>query len=343
MHAEPTQVDSTESVDALSREALLARIQKLEKINRALSNRVERSLDWQGDSFVLFQAAIAMETKVNERTAALNKALEDLAASNRELQIAKNAAEQASEEMRKALEQEKELSELKTRFVSMASHEFRTPLATINSSAELLNRFYGTWPKDKIQKHLNRIESNVEHMTGLLEEVLILGKIDSGHMECHPQDLEAIGCITDLLEELRIGGLTQERFIDLDLPAEDVLLSSDPRLLRMAVTNLVSNAVKYSSTGSRIAISLRTDADTLYITVADQGIGIPSEDIPHLFEPFHRASNVDTRPGTGLGLTVLQRAVAMHRGRITVESEVNKGTTFTVALPRHCQIPASQP
>lgn len=324
--------------DTLSREELIARIQKLEKINRALTNRVERSLDWQGDSFVLFQAAIAMETKVNERTAALNQALADLAASNRELEIAKTAAEQANEEIRKALEQEKELSELKTRFVSMASHEFRTPLTTIHSSAELLNRYYGEWPREKVQKHLDRIESNVAHMTGLLEEVLMLGKIDSGHMECHPQELDAAGCMLDLLEELRMGGLFVHHDLELILPEGEIVMTSDPRLLRMAITNLVSNAVKYSPADTLIRIAITHTPEWLTMEVEDQGIGIPPEDIPHLFEPFHRAGNVDTRPGTGLGLTVLERAVSMHQGRIAVHSEMGKGTRFTVSLPRQCAI-----
>ncbi len=323
---------------APSLEALQARIVKLEKINRALSNRVERSLDWQGDSFVLFQAAIAMETRVHERTAALNRALEDLAASNRELQLAKTAAEQASEEMRKALEQEKELSELKTRFVSMASHEFRTPLATIHSSAELLNRFTGVWPADKIQKHLDRIESNVVHMTGLLEDVLIMGRIDSGHMEFQPRELDARAYLMELLEELTMSGLLSAHRVDLSIPDGAVMTTSDPKLIRIAVTNLVSNAVKYSAPGCQIAISLQPDADTLKLSVRDEGIGIPPEDVPHLFEPFHRAGNVETRPGTGLGLAILHRAVSMQQGHIFVTSELGQGTTFTVVFPRHIQL-----
>ncbi|MDZ4701498.1 MAG: HAMP domain-containing sensor histidine kinase [Rhodothermales bacterium] len=338
MQPESTHTSPCDAPDCPSCEPLQARIVRLEKINRALSNRVERGLDWQGDSFVLFQAAIAMETKVHERTSALNRALEDLAASNRELQLAKIAAEQASEEMRKALEQEKELSELKTRFIAMASHEFRTPLTTIHSSAELLNRFYTLWPADKIQKHLDRIESNVAHMTGLLEDVLILGRIDSGHMECHQQELDARAYLLDLMEELTMGGLLNAHSVDLTLPENGVMMTSDPSLIRMAVTNLVSNAVKYSDPGKRIVITMRSEVDTLILSVTDEGIGIPPEDVPYLFEPFHRASNVDTRPGTGLGLTVLQRAVSMHQGSITVESTLGKGTAFTIMLPRHCQL-----
>ncbi len=316
-------------------------IEKLEKINKALVNRVERNLDLQGDSFVLFQAAIVMETKVRERTAALNQALDELETTNRKLETARDAAERAREEMRNALEQEKELSELKTRFVSMASHEFRTPLTTIQSSAELLTRFASQWSAEKQHKHLTRILNNVAHMTGLLNEVLLLGKIDAGHMECQPQELEAVAYITDLIEELELGGLFDRHELVVDIPECEVNLALDPSLIRMAVTNLVTNAVKYSREGTRIVIALAFDNSQLTLEVTDAGIGIPAEDLPHLFKPFHRAGNVDSRPGTGLGLTILKRAIDIQHGSISVRSTVGMGSTFTVTLPRMCIIEPS--
>lgn len=310
----------------------LQQIAKLEKINQALMNRVERSTNMQEDAFTLFQTATALEAKVAERTAALNDALRDLELSNNELQIAKVAAEEAYSEMRKALEREKELNELKTRFVSMASHEFRTPLATISSSAELLGRFQGTWDDAKKEKHLNRIRTNVEHMAGLLEDVLVLGQVEAGKLEVNKQPLNLASFISELIEDARYS-IGAQHEIKVSMPPAYIHVEADKKILRVLLSNLLSNAFKYSPKGSAVTVNTKATEKELRFEVADQGIGIPPEDLPHLFQPFHRAGNVDTIQGTGLGLAILKKAIDMHGGTIEVHSELEKGSTFIVQVP----------
>ncbi len=310
----------------------LEQIAKLKKINQALINRVERSTDMQEDAFTLFQTATSLEVKVAERTAALNEALRDLESSNNELQIAKTAAEEAYSEMRKALEREKELSELKTRFVSMASHEFRTPLATISSSAELLGRFQATWDESKKEKHLNRIQTNVEHMAGLLEDVLVLGQVEAGKLEVHRESLNLASFISELIEDARYSiGARHE--IKVSVPPACINVEADKKILRVLLTNLLSNAFKYSPEGSPVTVNAKATETELRFEVSDQGIGIPEEDIAHLFQPFHRAGNVETTQGTGLGLAILKKAIDIHGGTVEVESTVGRGSTFTVQVP----------
>ncbi len=294
--------------------------------------RVERSTDMQEDAFALFQTATLLEAKVAERTTALNDALHDLEASNNELQIAKVEAEEAYSEMQKALEREKELNELKTRFVSMASHEFRTPLATISSSAELLGRFQGTWDESKKEKHLNRIRTNVEHMAGLLEDVLVLGQVEAGKVEIHKESVNLACFLSELIEDARYSiGARHE--INVSAPSACINIEADKKILRVLLTNLLSNAFKYSPEGSSVMVNAKVTEHELKIEVSDEGIGIPSEDLPHLFQPFHRAGNVDTIQGTGLGLAILKKALDLHGGTVDVQSELGKGSSFTVQVP----------
>lgn len=270
---------------------------------------------------------------------------------------------QAEGEIRKALIHEKELTELKSRFITMTSHEFRTPLTTIQSSAELLEHYGKRWTEEKKLTHLHRIQASVKHMTRLLNDILIIGKADAGKLELNlvPLDLENFCCT--LVEELQLNDTNQHiinftcnsgvgkddaergRRGEEESIVEEVPVSSCPRvsvsphsymdekLLRQILENLLSNAIKYSPKGSIVELTLSRFSEQAVFQICDRGIGIPPEDQQQLFEIFHRATNVGTIPGTGLGLAIVKRCVDIHEGQIAVESKVGVGTTFTITLP----------
>ncbi len=236
-------------------------------------------------------------------------------------------------DIRKALEKEKELGELKSRFVTMASHEFRTPLATILSSSELLEYYSHKWSDDKKIKHQQRIQSSVKHMTNLLDDVLLIGKAEAGKLEFQPKLLDIIQLSRDLVEEVQVT--TQSHRINLCTRGQLAKLDGliDEKLLRHIITNLLTNAVKYSPQGKEVNFDLSCDRQQVIFAIQDGGIGISSEDRQQLFESFHRGKNVSNIPGTGLGLAIVKKSVDLHGGTIDVQSQLNVGTTFTVTLP----------
>jgi PAS domain S-box-containing protein len=242
-------------------------------------------------------------------------------------------------QMMKALERERELRELKSDFVSMASHEFRTPLTAIFSSAELLQHYGNIWAEEKKLKHYHRIESAVRRMTGLLDDVLLYSKAEAGKLQFNPTSLVLNNLCSDLVEELQLGiGEKHKISWVYSGPCKNAYM--DEKLLLHILTNLLSNAIKYSPSGSTIFFSGSCDQENEEITfeIKDQGIGIPPEDQAQLFESFHRAKNVGDIPGTGLGLAIVQKSVELHAGKITVNSEVGVGTTFRVTLPLNSKI-----
>lgn len=238
----------------------------------------------------------------------------------------------SEEALRQALGKEKELGELKSRFVSMASHEFRTPLAAILAATETLKIYRDKMDDNQINARLTKIGQHVNHMKSIMEDVLHLARIQAGRVEFRPGlgDLDAL--CREIIEEYDSQPFYQGRisYECLDAPLAAFF---DERLIRQAISNLLSNALKYSITDSPVYLHLFANESAIIIKVADKGIGIPAEDQKHLFEPFHRAHNVGTIPGTGLGLSITKQAVEIHGGTITVESEAEKGTTFIVTLP----------
>ena len=245
--------------------------------------------------------------------------------------------QQTEEEMRRALAQEKELSELKSRFVSMTSHEFRTPLSTILSSAELLEFYLPEWSDDKKLEHLRRIQNAVLHMTQMLNDVLVLGRADVGKLEAAPRWCDVMSLCHDLIEEARMHARPNHQII-LEIEGVPRHAWVDEKLIQQALGNLLSNALKYSPTGGRVHLRVAFGATEIVFAVSDQGIGIPPEDQEHLFGPFHRGRNVGNLAGTGLGLAIVKKAVDLHAGTIEAVSQDGVGTTFTVVLP---QPPAS--
>ncbi|MGQ9850747.1 MAG: PAS domain S-box protein [Aggregatilineaceae bacterium] len=238
----------------------------------------------------------------------------------------------AEEELRKALEKERELSDLKTRFVSMASHEFRTPLTTIVSSTEILERYFDRLEPDQKAKHFQRVRAASHHMTQLLDEVLLLGRAEADQLQFRPQQIDIVALAQEVLEQVQPGAAPGVRFEE-SFQCPQPVLWLDEKLMRHILTNLLSNAVKYSPQGGTVRFMLACTGQELLIRVQDEGIGIPPKDLEHLFEPFHRGENVGTIQGTGLGLAITKRAVDLHGGTIVCESVVGAGTTFTVRIP----------
>ncbi|MDX1547701.1 MAG: PAS domain S-box protein [Rhodothermales bacterium] len=241
-------------------------------------------------------------------------------------------AKEAEAALTQALERERELSELQARFVSMASHELRTPLAAILSSAELIERFRHRWDEGRTLKHLRRIQANVHALTTLLENVLVIGRADAGRLRFAPGPVALDALVREIVEEVNLG-LAEPRAMALDVGPGDFEGLADPHLLRHILTNLLTNALKYSEPKHPIEVGLRRDEDRAVFRVADRGIGIPEADLPRIFEPFHRGANAETRPGTGLGLSIVARAVELHGGAISVESEEEGGTVVEVSIP----------
>jgi PAS domain S-box-containing protein len=254
---------------------------------------------------------------------------------------------QAEDEIRKMLAKEKELSDLKSRFITTTSHEFRTPLSVISSSAGLLEDYNHKLDEVKRRKHLHRIQASVQHMTHLLEDVLVINCAELGKLEFKPVPLDLGEFCRNLVEEMQLANTHQQIVFSppettpfansqsLGDNAQKATVCMDPKLLRQIFSNLLSNAIKYSPPQSTIYFDLTYEDEAAIFQIQDQGIGIPPEDQEHLFEPFHRAKNVGNIPGTGLGLSIVRKCVELHKGRIITASEALVGTTFKVSLPLH--------
>ncbi|HCF30275.1 MAG TPA: hypothetical protein DEV81_24445 [Cyanobacteria bacterium UBA11049] len=261
-----------------------------------------------------------------------------VSAENEVMAIVRDITErkQVEADIRTALEKEKELSELKSRFISMASHEFRTPLATILSSAELIEHYSHKWNEEKKLSHLQRIQTSVKHMTGLLNDVLLIGKAEEGKLECKPTPIDILHFCRDLVEDIELT--TSSHTIAFHPQCQTTTACIDEKLLRHILSNLLSNAIKYSPAGGTVNFDLICKQEEVVFRVQDRGIGIPVADQAQLFNSFHRASNVGTISGTGLGLAIVKKSVDLHKGKIAVQSELRVGTTFTVTIPLHQQV-----
>ena len=249
---------------------------------------------------------------------------------------------QAEIEIVKALEKEKELSELKSSFVSMTSHEFRTPMSTILSSSELLEHYHHKFTEEKRLAHLHRIQSAIHQMTQLLNDVLTIGKAEAKQLKFQPELLDLENFCQKITEEMQLSiGNSHEIIFSKEGEIRPSYL--DEKLLRHIFSNLLSNAVKYSPQASTVYWQLKVESDGVatpgedraIFQVQDQGIGIPDADQKRLFDSFFRGTNVGMIPGTGLGLAILKNCVDLHGGEISLSSKIGVGTTFTVILPLH--------
>ncbi len=230
-----------------------------------------------------------------------------------------------------ALSQEREKHVLKTRLVAMFSHDFRNPLTSVLASSDILRHYDDRLTPERKHQHLDRIDGAVRMLIQMLDEMLIVAELELGRVDYTPVPVETAHLLGSIVEEFRL--IDQgDHLLSI---ANTVMCSvmAEPRLLRQIVTNLISNAIKYSPSGTAITITLRQDQDELVLMVQDQGIGIPEESLPHLFEPFHRAANAKGVKGTGLGLNIVRECVDRHQGTIGVESRLGSGTTVTVRIP----------
>ncbi len=238
----------------------------------------------------------------------------------------------AEEALKNALEKEKELNELKTRFVSTASHEFRTPLATILAIVETLLAYRRRLVDEEIDDKLTKITDQITYLKTITEDMLQVVRLQDPKAKYDPTNLNLDALCRSVIDEFESrDNMTQKFVYSCDDSLKEVVL--DPKLMRQIISNLVSNAVKYSAPNDTITISLKRSDAVLTIKIQDEGIGIPQADLKHLFEPFHRATNVGTIPGTGLGLVITKESIELHGGFITVDSELGIGTTFTVMIP----------
>lgn len=246
----------------------------------------------------------------------------------------------AEAEIEKALAKEKELNDLKSRFISMTSHEFRNPLSSILMSVELLENFGDRWTEEKKSKHLKRIKQSTDTMTRLLEDILTIGRAEAGKLEVKPIKLNLEEFCRELVEEFQLTA-GQKYQIQWQCSADLDSIPMDEKLLRHIFSNLLSNAIKYSPDGGIIDFTAMRISSTgtngeiekVKFTVRDRGIGIPYQDRSRLFEHFHRAKNVKDISGTGLGLSIVKKAVDLYEGIIGFTSEIGVGTTFYVILP----------
>ena len=267
---------------------------------------------------MLKQHATELEHKVSERTRDLISLVSEL--------------EKAKAEVSKSLEKEIELNQLKSRFVSMASHEFRTPLSSVQLSASLIEK-YSERPDDKanIIKHTNKIKSAVQLLTSILNDFLSLEKLEAGIVVMNKQYINLVELAEEITEEMQLI-CKKNQHIVYQHTGEIGHFTLDPNLLKNALVNLISNAIKYSGEDTLIEFTTCIDDEGCLISVKDNGIGIPEEDQVHLFEPFFRAHNTGNIPGTGLGLNIVKRYIELMAGQMEFESEVHKGTSFRVSF-----------
>jgi PAS domain S-box-containing protein len=259
-----------------------------------------------------------LEAKVEQRTHILREALQEL--------------EKSQEELSAALSKEKELNEIKSRFVSMASHEFRTPLSTILSSANLLSRYTTTEDQDRRDKHIKRTKDAVKHLNVLLEDFLSVGKLEEGKVVAEPAPFGLREVLEEVTEEMQALTKRGQR-IQCHYQGDQVIVS-DKRMVKNILINLLSNAIKFSDEGAPIELAAEPrPAGGAVISVRDKGIGVSAEDQQHLFTSFFRGANVINIEGTGLGLHIVRRYVDLLHGTISLESALGEGTCVTIGLP----------
>ena len=230
------------------------------------------------------------------------------------------------------MDSEKELNELKTRFISTTSHEFRTPLTAILSSADLLELYGRNWPAEKYLKHTNQIRRSVKYMTELLDDILTISKTESGKLVYNPDKCNLPEICSEVWESVKVKAKEDHNF-NFEYLINQKYFYIDEKLLKQILSNLLSNAIKYSPEGGNIKLCVSLNDNNLEFKISDEGIGIPDDEKKNLFVPFYRSKNAATIPGTGLGLSIVNKSVELHGGKLSFESQLNKGSIFTVTIP----------
>ncbi|WP_448697549.1 PAS domain S-box protein [Mucilaginibacter sp. AW1-3] len=265
----------------------------------------------------LKEYAIHLEELVEQRTISLKDSVQALML--------------AKEEVSLSLEKEKELGQLKSRFVSMASHEFRTPLSSIQLSAVLIEKYAMEFNSPNITKHIAKIKMAVSNLTGILNDFLSLERLEAGKTEPVFTEFDIVKFSEEITEEMQLVAKQNQNIIYQHTGTQS-MISLDPALLKNCIINLIGNAIKYSGENTFIEFNTEITGKKLTVVIKDNGIGIPDTDQTHLFEPFFRAHNIGNIPGTGLGLNIVARYVGLMNGNIKFNSEVNQGTSFTLSF-----------
>jgi len=263
--------------------------------------------------------ASQLEKLVEERTNSLQKSVN-------ELQLAK-------ETVSKSLEKEKELNQLKSRFVSMASHEFRTPLSSIQLSASLIDKYKLQNDASNISKHVSKIKNTVANLTTILDDFLSLERLEAGKIEISLSKFDLVKLSEEITEEMQMMAKKDQNIIYQHTGLQSMVLL-DQNLLRNCIINLISNAIKYSGENTFIEFNTELSENNCTVTVKDNGIGIPEADHKHLFEPFFRANNTGNIPGTGLGLNIITRYAGLMGGEVNFSSQPNQKTIFSLIFPQ---------
>lgn len=284
--------------------------------------------------YIAFVSDVTLKRKVemelilkNQQINQLNETLEqEVAARTQALQNTLDKLEVNAKELEISLEKEKVLGDLKTRFVSMASHEFRTPLTSILGSATLIEKYAKAEDQPKREQHINRIKSSVSHLTEILEEFLSVGKLEDGKLELHPSEFSVRDFLLDIISDFS----TYQRTIRLELEG-DYTCVQDASILRKVIFNGLSNALKFSQ--KEVVLRVIPQKESVTLAIIDHGIGISEEDQKHLFERFFRGGNATVIQGTGLGLHLIDRYIRLLGGKVEIKSELNEGTELYIQLP----------
>lgn len=303
-----------------------------------ISIRKENERVLQEQRLKLQEYTNELERKVKSRTSELEHMNMGLQSQIQERKLAEEALRQSLSDLQRAekeillsLEKEKELGELKSRFVSMASHEFRTPLTTILSSANLILKYTEADQQPSREKHVERIKKSVQNLTNILNDFLSLEKLESGSQNLAFDKINLNELILEVIEEMEPTLKPGQR---IEKSLNNLKIQSDPHILKNIFFNLISNASKYSNENDAIKIDCGIENGFVVVTVADEGIGIPEEEQKNMFERFFRAQNVINIKGTGLGLNIVKKYLDLLNGKIAFESQLNKGSVFKVYLPK---------
>lgn len=287
----------------------------------------------------LLQLNQELEALIDERTTELQDAVNRLLDTNQLLNqsIEKHKAYEEAilktgDELKKSLENEKELGNLKSRFISMASHEFKTPLSSILSSAALISRYNSADQAGDRERHIERIKASVTHLNTILNDFLSITKLEEGRFEPHITTFQLDTVVVDLVSEMEVL-LKSEQTLKFDYKTDDLEMQSDKNIVRNILYNLLSNAIKYSEASTIIACKVKRKANNMIIEIRDQGMGIPVADRKHIGSRFFRASNVSHLQGTGLGLNIVRSYLGYLKGQLTFRSHGDTGTTFIVTIP----------
>ncbi len=262
--------------------------------------------------------SVDLEKQVKNRTLILEEAIEEL--------------EKTKKELHNALEKERDLNELKSRFVSMASHEFRTPLTTMMSSLSLVTKYGQYNDNDNQEKHVKKIKTSINYMTDILNDFLSVSKLEEGKIQNLPIEINLKEFIKEIISEMQ-SMITNGQKITMTNSGNE-MATIDPKLLKNILFNLISNAIKFSPNGGPIEVTSKAQNSSVKISVTDSGIGISKEDQKHLFERFFRGHNSIHIEGTGLGLSLVAKYAELMNGSISFESTENKGTSFTIVIPQ---------